>query len=163
MSTIPPNPKLYSREAARILRHSDWKAQHIVFTNGCFDLLHPGHVDYLQRARALGSFLCVGLNSDASVSRLKGVSRPVVAEAARAFVLAGLACVDAVVVFDEDTPYELIRAVQPHTLVKGGDWSVEAIVGRDIVEQAGGEVLSLPVLAGYSTSALIQRIQQDRA
>ena len=86
-----------------------------------------------------------------------------VAEAARAFVLAGLACVDAVVVFDEDTPYELIRAVQPHTLVKGGDWSVEAIVGRDIVEQAGGEVLSLPVLAGYSTSALIQRIQQDRA
>jgi rfaE bifunctional protein nucleotidyltransferase chain/domain len=130
----------------------------VVFTNGCFDILHPGHVDYLQRARALGSCLVVGLNSDASVRRLKGPSRPVNDEASRAMVLSALACVDYVVVFEEDTPYELIRDVAPDVLVKGGDWSVERIVGRDLVEASGGRVLSIPLLAGHSTTAVIERI-----
>jgi rfaE bifunctional protein nucleotidyltransferase chain/domain len=115
-------------------------------------------VDYLQRARDLGACLVVGLNSDASVRRLKGPSRPVNDEASRALVLSALACVDFVVVFEEDTPYELIRDVAPDVLVKGGDWSVERIVGRDLVEGAGGRVLSIPLLAGYSTTAVIERI-----
>ena len=130
----------------------------LVFTNGCFDILHPGHVDYLQRARALGDYLVVGLNSDASVRRLKGATRPVNDEASRAMVLAALACVDHVVVFEEDTPYELIRAVAPDVLVKGGDWSVDRIVGRDLVEARGGRVLSIPLLAGHSTTSIIERI-----
>ena len=130
----------------------------LVFTNGCFDILHPGHVDYLQRARDLGERLVVGLNSDASVRRLKGPTRPVNDEASRALVLAALACVDHVVVFEEDTPYELIRAVAPDVLVKGGDWSVDRIVGRDLVEARGGRVLSIPLLPGHSTTAIIDRI-----
>ena len=130
----------------------------VVFTNGCFDILHPGHVDYLQRARDLGSCLVVGLNSDASVRRLKGPARPVNDETSRALVLSALACVDYVVIFEEDTPYELIRAVAPDVLVKGGDWSVDRIVGRDLVEGAGGRVLSIPLLAGHSTTAVIERI-----
>ncbi|KAF5057697.1 Bifunctional protein HldE [anaerobic digester metagenome] len=130
----------------------------LVFTNGCFDILHPGHVDYLQRARDLGERLVVGLNSDASVRRLKGPTRPVNDEASRALVLAALACVDHVVVFEEDTPYELIRAVAPDVLVKGGDWSVDRIVGRDLVEARGGRVLSIPLLAGHSTTSIIERI-----
>ena len=130
----------------------------VVFTNGCFDILHPGHVDYLQRARDLGSCLVVGLNSDASVRRLKGALRPVNDEASRALVLAALACVDYVVLFEEDTPYELIKAVRPDILVKGGDWSVDRIVGRDLVEERGGRVLSIPLLEGYSTTAIVDRI-----
>ena len=130
----------------------------VVFTNGCFDILHPGHVDYLQRARDLGERLVVGLNSDASVRRLKGPTRPVNDEASRAMVLAALACVDHVVVFEEDTPYELIRLVAPDVLVKGGDWSVDRIVGRDLVEARGGRVLSIPLLPGHSTTAIIDRI-----
>ena len=130
----------------------------LVFTNGCFDILHPGHVDYLQRARDLGERLVVGLNSDASVRRLKGPTRPVNDEASRALVLAALACVDHVVVFEEDTPYELIRAVAPDVLVKGGDWSVDRIVGRDLVEARGGRVLSIPLLPGHSTTSIIDRI-----
>lgn len=130
----------------------------VVFTNGCFDILHPGHVDYLARARALGSRLVVGLNSDASVTRLKGPGRPVNDQASRALVLAALECVDHVVVFDEDTPLELIRKVRPDVLVKGGDWSVDKIVGRDLVEARGGRVLSLPLLPGHSTTAIIERI-----
>jgi rfaE bifunctional protein nucleotidyltransferase chain/domain len=130
----------------------------VVFTNGCFDILHPGHVDYLQRARAMGDCLVVGLNSDASVRRLKGPRRPVNDEGSRAMVLAALACVDYVVVFEEDTPYELIGAIVPDVLVKGGDWSVDRIVGRDIVERAGGRVFSIPLLAGYSTTGIVDRI-----
>lgn len=130
----------------------------VVFTNGCFDILHPGHVDYLARARALGSRLVVGLNSDASVTRLKGPGRPVNDQTSRALVLAALECVDHVVVFDEDTPLELIRKVRPDVLVKGGDWSVDKIVGRDLVEARGGRVLSLPLLPGHSTTAIIERI-----
>ncbi|MFZ5426420.1 MAG: D-glycero-beta-D-manno-heptose 1-phosphate adenylyltransferase [Thermodesulfobacteriota bacterium] len=131
----------------------------IIFTNGCFDLLHPGHVDLLARARALGGLLVVGLNSDASVRGLKGPARPVVPWRDRALVLAGLASVDYVTGFDEPTPLRLIEAVLPDVLVKGGDWPVESIVGREAVESAGGRVESLPLLPGYSTTSLIQRIK----
>jgi D-glycero-beta-D-manno-heptose 1-phosphate adenylyltransferase len=130
----------------------------VVFTNGCFDLLHPGHVDLLERARALGNILVVGLNSDASVQGLKGGIRPVVPFADRARVLAGLACVDFVTGFDSPTPLELIETIVPDVLVKGGDWPVQAIVGRQCVENAGGKVLSLKLLEGYSTTAIIERI-----
>ncbi|WP_243313073.1 D-glycero-beta-D-manno-heptose 1-phosphate adenylyltransferase [Fundidesulfovibrio agrisoli] len=130
----------------------------IVFTNGCFDLLHAGHVDLLERARALGRVLVVGLNADASVSGLKGPSRPVTAFADRARVLAGLACVDFVTGFDRPTPLELIEAVRPDVLVKGGDWPVESIVGRESVQARGGLVMSLPLLPGYSTTSVIERI-----
>lgn len=132
----------------------------VVFTNGCFDILHSGHVDYLARARALGSCLVVGVNSDASVSRLKGPTRPVNDQCSRARVLAALECVDHVIIFDEDTPYALIQCVRPDVLVKGGDWSVENIVGRDLVEARGGRVLSIPLLPGHSTTAIIERILQ---
>ncbi len=130
----------------------------LVFTNGCFDILHPGHVDYLERARSMGDGLVVGLNSDASVRRLKGPQRPVNDQQSRARVLAALQCVDFVVIFDEDTPLELIREVRPDVLVKGGDWSVERIVGRDVVEAAGGTVCSIPLLAGHSTTGTVDRI-----
>lgn len=130
----------------------------MVFTNGCFDILHPGHVDYLARARSLGSCLVVGLNSDTSVTRLKGPTRPVNDQDSRALVLAALESVDRIVIFEEDTPLELIRMVRPDILVKGGDWSVNNIVGRDVVEAGGGRVLSLPILPGHSTTAIIERI-----
>lgn len=134
----------------------------LVFTNGCFDIIHPGHVDYLERARSMGACLVVGLNSDASVRRLKGESRPVNDQQSRARVLAALQCVDFVVIFDQDTPLELITRVRPDVLVKGGDWSVERIVGREIVEAAGGEVRSIPLLAGHSTTATVERIAAGR-
>ncbi|OLN28621.1 ADP-heptose synthase [Desulfovibrio sp. DV] len=130
----------------------------VVFTNGCFDLLHAGHVDVLTRARALGDLLVVGLNDDASVARLKGTRRPVTPAAERAYILAGLACVDFVSPFAEDTPLELIKAVLPDVLVKGGDWPVSAIVGGDVVTARGGRVVSLPLAPGLSTTAIIERI-----
>ncbi len=133
----------------------------IVFTNGCYDILHPGHVDLLARARELGDLLVLGLNSDDSVRRLnKGAGRPFNPFAARAFVLAHLTSVDLVVGFDEDTPLEIIRAVRPQVLVKGGDWGLDAIVGRDVVEADGGEVRALPLLPGWSTTALARRIAE---
>jgi len=138
------------------------EGKRIVFTNGCFDLIHPGHVDLLARARALGDLLVLGLNSDASVRRQdKGADRPINPFPVRAFVLAHLAPVDFITEFDEDTPYELIKAVRPHVLVKGGDWTPDRIVGRDIVEADGGRVLSLPLLPGFSTTALIEKIRQE--
>ena len=131
----------------------------IVFTNGCYDIIHPGHVDLLERARALGDVLVLGLNSDDSVRRQnKGPERPVNPYPARAFVLAHLASVDAVTGFDEDTPENLIRAILPDVLVKGGDWTPDRIVGRDIVEARGGQVVSLPLLPGYSTTAIVNRL-----
>ena len=136
------------------------EGRRVVFTNGCFDILHPGHVELLARARAEGDLLVLGLNSDDSVRRLgKAPDRPVNPFPARAFVLAHLASVDFISEFDEDTPYELIKAIRPAVLVKGGDWPAERIVGKDIVEAAGGRVLSLPLLQGYSTTALIEKIQ----
>lgn len=135
----------------------------IVFTNGCYDILHPGHVDLLSRARLLGDALVLALNTDASVKRLgKGAERPVQSLAARAYVAAHLGCVDYVTYFDQDTPYELIALLMPHVLVKGGDWAVERIVGRDIVEVAGGLAVSLPLLQGYSTTAIVTQLLNSR-
>lgn len=135
------------------------QGRRVVFTNGCFDLLHVGHVRYLQAARALGDFLLVGLNDDASVRRLaKGPGRPFVPQEERAEVLAALACVDAVVIFSQDTPLELILTLRPDVLVKGGDYTPEAIVGRPEVLSWGGTVQVIPFVPGHSTSGLIQRI-----
>ena len=138
-----------------------WRAlgRTIVFTNGVFDLLHPGHVRYLQQARDLGDVLIVGVNSDCSARGNKGDDRPITAEAERAEVLAALKCVDAVAIFDEDTPHDIITAIQPDILVKGADWAADAIVGRDIVEARGGRVVRIPVEQGYSTSAIIAKIR----
>ncbi len=140
-----------------------WRAHQlgpIVFTNGVFDLLHPGHVGLLEAARREGAGLLVGLNSDASVRRLgKGADRPVTPEAARARVLAGLAAVDCVVLFDEDTPLELITRLQPDVLVKGADYSRDAIVGADFVESRGGRVVRVPLVDGYSTSSIVERLR----
>jgi len=132
----------------------------IVFTNGCFDLLHPGHIQSLEQARALGDALVVGLNSDKSVRELKGPGRPVFPELERAEILAALECVDAVVIFDELTPRSVIAALLPDVLVKGGDWPSNQIVGREEVEAAGGRVVSIPVVPGYSTTAILEKIRQ---
>ncbi len=130
-----------------------------VFTNGCFDLLHPGHVDYLEKAASFGDILVVGLNSDRSVKKIKGEGRPVNREQDRARVLAALACLDFVILFEESTPLELITRLAPDVLVKGGDWPVEKIIGGEIVENAGGEVVSLQLLSGYSTTNILARIK----
>jgi rfaE bifunctional protein nucleotidyltransferase chain/domain len=137
--------------------------ERIIFTNGVFDLLHRGHAEYLAEARALGDRLVVGLNSDASVRRLKGPTRPIVVAEDRAALLAALAVVDLVIVFEEDTPERLIRAVRPDVLVKGGDWAPDQIVGREFVESSGGRVLSIPLRPGYGTSALVQRIREGKS
>jgi len=137
--------------------------ERIVFTNGVFDLLHRGHVEYLAEARALGQRLVVGVNSDASARRLKGPSRPIVAAADRVAVLEALAAVDLAVVFEEDTPERLIRAIEPDVLVKGGDWALDAIVGRDFVEARGGSVRVIPVRSGHGTSRLVERIRAGRS
>jgi D-glycero-beta-D-manno-heptose 1-phosphate adenylyltransferase len=132
----------------------------VVFTNGVFDLLHPGHVELLEAARSEGDALVVGLNTDASVRRLgKGSDRPVNPEAARARVLAGLAAVDCIVLFDEDTPYELIRALEPDVLVKGADYSRDRIVGADLVEARGGRVVRVELVPGHSTTRLVERLR----
>jgi rfaE bifunctional protein nucleotidyltransferase chain/domain len=132
----------------------------IVFTNGCFDLLHAGHVDYLEKARSLGDLLVVGMNSDSSVRRIKGEKRPILPESFRARVLSSLKPVDYVVIFHEDTPYELIKAIRPDVLVKGGDWDVERIVGKDIVESYGGRVVTIPFEYDISTTKIIERIRK---
>ena len=131
----------------------------IVFTNGCFDLLHPGHVSYLEEAASLGDVLILGLNTDASVSRLKGANRPIQDERARCILLAALESVSAVCLFDEETPLRLIESVLPDILVKGGDYKEEDIVGADVVKSRGGEVKSLQFLEGYSTSQIISKIK----
>lgn len=130
----------------------------LVFTNGCFDILHVGHVRYLNEARSLGDALAVGINSDRSVREIKGDSRPIIPEEERAEVLAGLGCVDYVVIFDEPTPRRVIDAIVPDFLVKGADWGVSEIVGRDTVEKAGGAVLNIPLVEGSSTSEIIRRV-----
>jgi rfaE bifunctional protein nucleotidyltransferase chain/domain len=132
----------------------------VVFTNGVFDLLHPGHVRYLRQARDLGDALVVGVNGDGSVRRNKGTGRPINSERERAEVLAALACVDAVVIFDEDTPARIIQVVQPDILVKGADWPADQIVGRDTVEARGGRVVLMPVEQGHSTSAIVDRVKR---
>jgi rfaE bifunctional protein nucleotidyltransferase chain/domain len=147
-------------EAAAFAAATRARGGSVVFTNGVFDLLHPGHVRYLQRARGLGDALIVGVNSDDSVRRNKGADRPVTPAAERAEVVAALACVDGAVIFDEDTPHALIAALQPDTLVKGADWAEDAIVGRDLVEARGGRVVRIALEAGHSTTAIIRRIRE---
>jgi D-glycero-beta-D-manno-heptose 1-phosphate adenylyltransferase len=150
------------QQAIEFVRGQRARGTTIVFTNGVFDLLHPGHIRYLQRARALGGALIVGVNSDRSVRANKGPSRPVTPDDERAELVAALACVDAAVVFDEDTPHDLIAALQPDVLVKGADWADDAIVGRDIVEARGGRVVRIPLESGYATTAIIERIRGGR-
>ena len=134
--------------------------QRVAFTNGCFDLLHPGHIHCLEQARAQGEVLVVAINSDAGVRQLKGAGRPIIPQDERAEILAALACVDYVVIFDEPTPREIIARVLPDVLVKGGDWGLDDIVGREEVESAGGRVVSIPLEPGYSTSGIIDRIRK---
>jgi rfaE bifunctional protein nucleotidyltransferase chain/domain len=141
-----------------------WRAANarVVFTNGVFDLLHRGHAEYLEEAHALGDRLVVGVNSDASVRRLKGPSRPIVGEDDRVALVAALACVDLALLFGDDTPLRLIEAVQPDVLVKGGDYAVPDIVGRDVVEARGGRVTTIALRPGLSTSELVKRIREGR-
>ena len=146
-------------EAAAFAEGARRAGRRVVFTNGVFDLLHPGHIRYLQQARALGDLLIVGLNSDASVRRNKGPERPINNEEERAEILAALECVDAVTVFDEDTPANIITAIQPDILVKGADWAEDAIVGRDTVESSGGFVVRVPIEPGYSTTEIVRKIR----
>jgi len=134
----------------------------VVFTNGCFDIVHRGHVDYLTKAKALGDVLLVGMNTDASVKRLKGPARPVVCQDDRAFVLSAFGAVDYVCLFEEDTPQELIRAVIPDVLVKGSDWAVDSIVGKDIVEAAGGTVQTIEFVPNRSTTDIIKKIADSK-
>lgn len=159
---VPLHPEILTLDEA-ILRFGPAKrnGRRIVFTNGCFDLLHPGHIGSLEQARALGDALVVGLNSDASVRQLKGSGRPVLPERERAEILAGLESVDAVVIFDEPTPREVIARLLPDVLVKGGDWPGHQIVGREEVEAAGGRVVSVPVVAGYSTTEILRKIRDS--
>ncbi len=145
-------------DAARWSRQHQDAGRKIVFTNGVFDILHPGHVRYLQAARREGDLLIIAVNSDRSVRAIKGPTRPVNPEHERAEVLDALACVDAVVVFDEETPAEIIAAVQPDVLVKGADWAVDRIVGRDTVEARGGRVVRMQVEEGWSTTSLIEKV-----
>lgn len=148
-------------ELLRVRKRIKEEGKKVVFTNGCFDLVHRGHVEYLQKAKALGDVLIVGINSDTSVHKLKGPGRPVVDEDDRAHVVAALGSVDYVCVFGEDTPYELIRALVPDILVKGADWPVEKVVGKDIVEGAGGTVRTLEFLPNRSTSSILERIRKQ--
>ena len=153
-----PRGKFYSR-AELVAARADWKRQgkKVVFTNGCYDLLHPGHIRLLEQARSMGDVLILALNTDASVQRLKGPGRPLVGEQDRAAMALALEAVDAVALFDEDTPRELIAAVLPDVLIKGADWA-HFIAGREEVEAAGGQVLPLPLQPGYSTTGIVEEI-----
>ena len=138
------------------------KKEQIVFTNGCFDIIHRGHVDYLARAASLGSKMIIGLNTDNSVRRLKGNSRPVSDEYSRAFVLAAFTFVDAIILFDEDTPYNLIQHIQPNILVKGSDYKEDDIVGADIVKAKGGKIVTIDFVPGFSTSSILEKLVISR-
>jgi D-glycero-beta-D-manno-heptose 1-phosphate adenylyltransferase len=151
--------KLYHKEAL-LQQVALWKAEglKIVFTNGCFDILHPGHVDYLAKAASLGDKLVIGVNTDASVQKLKGPSRPIQSESSRTLILAALSFTSAIVLFGEDTPADLISNIKPDILVKGADYTIEQVVGADTVIKNGGSVVLLPYLKGYSTSAIESKI-----
>ncbi len=159
MSLRHPAEKVMTHDDARRWRES--VAGTVVFTNGVFDLLHPGHVDVLVGARALGDALVVAVNADASVRRLKGPTRPVRSEAERSYVLAALAAVDAVIVFAEDTPLEVVTLLQPDVIVKGGDYSPDTIVGADVVRARGGRVAVVPLTPGQSTTSIIEKLRGD--
>lgn len=149
-----------AKDAERILNLWRFKNDKIVFTNGCFDIIHKGHIEYLAKAASLGTKLIVGLNTDASVKRLKGDSRPINDENARALLLASLLFVDEVILFDTDTPQELIDFVQPDVLVKGGDYKIEEIVGYDTVKAKGGEIVTIDFIEGYSTTSIIEKLKR---
>ncbi|HJO39672.1 MAG: D-glycero-beta-D-manno-heptose 1-phosphate adenylyltransferase [Vicinamibacterales bacterium] len=149
-------------EAAALVARTRAKGGRVVFTNGVFDLLHPGHVRYLQAAAAEGDLLILGLNSDRSVRASKGEGRPIVPAAERAEVLEALACVDAVVIFDEATPAEIVAHLEPDVLVKGADWPVDGIVGRETVEARGGKVVRVTIEQGYSTTSIVDRIRSRK-
>lgn len=151
-------PVLTRPDAAQFTADAHAAGKRVVFTNGVFDLLHPGHVRYLQQARALGDLLIVAINTDRSVRANKGPSRPITPQHERAEILAALDCIDAVTVFDEETPHDVITELQPDVLVKGADWAHDAIVGRDIVEARGGQVVRIPVEQGHSTTNIVKRI-----
>lgn len=164
MSRLHPNLNIEQKIVSRtffVENAVKLHQQKIVFTNGCFDVLHFGHVHYLLQAKELGDVLVVGLNSDDSVRRLKGPSRPINGEKERAFVLAALACVDYVVVFEEDTPKELIETVRPDVLVKGGDYALDQIVGADFVTRNGGFVTTLPFVEGFSSTRIIEQLKTE--
>jgi D-beta-D-heptose 7-phosphate kinase/D-beta-D-heptose 1-phosphate adenosyltransferase len=146
------------KELLRIINDLKAEGKRIVFTNGCFDLLHIGHVRYLEEAKALGDVLVVGVNSDASVRKLKGPKRPILPEEGRTEILSGLGCVDYITLFNEMDPLKLIASLRPDVLVKGGDWTKEQIVGKEVVERSGGEVVIIPFVKGASTSNLIETI-----
>lgn len=151
---------ILKEDALRKLNGLRLKGKKIIFTNGCFDILHSGHVDYLTQARDLGHYMILGLNTDSSVKKLnKAPGRPVNDEHARAKVLSALACIDAILFFDEETPYELIKFLQPDILVKGNDYKAEEVVGYDVVKARGGEVITIPLLEGFSTTKLIERLK----
>ena len=145
-------------ELSSIIKPFKQAGKRIVFTNGCFDIIHVGHVRYLKEARNLGDMLVVGLNSDESVRAIKGINRPIVPQEERAEVLSSLRYVDFVVVFNEPDPYNIIAALKPDILVKGGDWRIEKIIGRDIVESCGGKVCTIPFIEGASSSRIIENI-----
>ncbi len=151
--------KIKSREElGQIVQGLKKDGKRVVFTNGCFDLLHVGHIRYLEKARSLGDLLVVGVNSDRSVRSLKGLLRPILTEEERAEILSGLWCVDFITLFDEPTPIELITFLQPHVLVKGGDWTKETTVGKEVVEASGGEVVIVPYIEGSSSTNIIETI-----
>lgn len=162
--TVSLEPARLSTLKQVLAKRSQWRrhSEKIVFTNGCFDILHLGHVTYLEKARRFGDRLIVGLNSDASVRRIKGPERPIHPEFDRAGVLAALRCVDAIVIFDEDTPEDLIRAIKPDVLVKGADWKKNQIAGGTFVESYGGKVKRIPLVPGRSTTASLKRSKNKK-
>lgn len=145
----------------RVLKNTEAKNKSVVFTNGCFDILHVGHINYLNRAKALGDILIIGLNSDKSIKKLKGESRPIVTQRNRALVLSALSAVDFIVIFNNLTPLSLIKAIKPDILVKGGDWKVKDIVGAKFVQSYEGVVKSLPYIRGFSTKSIIKKIKSS--
>jgi len=149
-------------ELSQIREKLKREGRKVVFTNGCFDIVHRGHVEYLTKAKALGDVLFVGMNTDSSVRRLKGTSRPIVCQDDRALVLAAFRVVDYVCLFDEDTPHELIKAIVPDVLVKGSDWTIDSIVGKDIVEAAGGTVQMIDFVTNRSTTDIIKKIADSK-
>ena len=152
------NSILEKEELVRVRKELKKSGKKVVFTNGCFDILHAGHVDYLVKAKSFGDILVVGINSDSSMKRIKGNKRPIITEEERSFIVSNLKPVDFVTIFDEDTPYELIYEIIPDFLVKGSDWNIENIVGRDIVEANGGEVKTIDFVTDQSTSNIIKKI-----
>lgn len=157
----PPHTKIIAQDTIPGLK-SEWQKNKytIVFTNGCFDIIHRGHVEYLYKASLLGDIFFIGLNSDASTHRLKGKNRPVLDQESRSLILASFQYVDYICIFDEDTPYDLIKTVQPDVLVKGGDYKPEEIVGYDLVREKGGQVCTIDFVEGFSSSSLINKIRE---